>query len=173
MSENIDKPKVEAPPEPPADKTVTPPDANATEEKKFTQAELDLIIKERLEREKRRAEEIAAKAKEKAEAEALAKNQEWEKLAKQREEELVRLNAELEAAKLAELRSSIARKVNLPDALVSRLVGKTAEEIEADAKKLLEAIKQPPPPQLQSPNNPINARTGETIAERRRRLGIG
>lgn len=42
--------------------------------KTFTQAEVDQIIKERLERERKKATELAEEARKKAEAEAAAKN---------------------------------------------------------------------------------------------------
>ncbi|HEY3310564.1 MAG TPA: hypothetical protein VGK00_02885 [Anaerolineales bacterium] len=54
-------------------------------EKVFTQADLDRIIKERLEREKTTREKAAAKAKEEAEAEGLKKSEEWQSLAKRLE----------------------------------------------------------------------------------------
>ena len=56
-----------------------------TEEKKFTQSDIDRILKERLEREKTTRDKLAAKAREEAEAEALKKNEEWQTLAKQLE----------------------------------------------------------------------------------------
>lgn len=54
-------------------------------EKVFTQADVDRIIKERLEREKTAREKSAAKAREEAEAEGLKKSEEWQTLAKKLE----------------------------------------------------------------------------------------
>src|SRR3990172_4923861 len=71
----------------------------ARDEKKFTQAELDQIVKDRLERERKKAEAEAEKARKMAEADALEKNQEWQKLAEQRQariDELEKQSAELE-----------------------------------------------------------------------------
>ncbi len=66
--------------------------------------------------------------------------------------ETEKLKADLEAAnkKLAEhnrteQRRTIAAKVGLPLAFASRLQGETPEELEADAKSLLEALPKPPP----------------------------
>jgi hypothetical protein len=58
------------------------------EDKLFTQAELDAIIDDRLKRERKKSEDVAEKARKKAEDEALAKNQEWQKLAETREKEI-------------------------------------------------------------------------------------
>jgi hypothetical protein len=60
----------------------------------FSQAEVDRIIKDRLEREKGKTEAAAQKAKEEAEAAALAKNQEFEALAAKRAEQLAALESE-------------------------------------------------------------------------------
>lgn len=66
------------------------------EAKAFTQAELDAIVKERLERERKKAEKLAAEAKTKAEEETLAKQQEWEKLALKREADNATLKGQLD-----------------------------------------------------------------------------
>jgi uncharacterized membrane protein YqiK len=71
-----------------AAKAAAEEEAKKAAEKKFSQAELDNIVKERLEREKAKREEAAAKAKADAEAEAAKKNGEFQKLAEQREKEL-------------------------------------------------------------------------------------
>lgn len=44
------------------------------------------------------------------------------------------------------LRADVARRYNLPDALVERLQGDTAEELEADAKALASLVKTPSEP---------------------------
>ncbi|OGR31696.1 MAG: hypothetical protein A2139_07565 [Desulfobacca sp. RBG_16_60_12] len=66
------------------------------DEKTFTQAELDQIIKDRLEREHKKSESAAEKARKDAEAAALEKNQEWQKLAETRATELAALAKERE-----------------------------------------------------------------------------
>lgn len=65
-------------------------------EAKFTQADIDRIVKERLERAEAKAQSKAQKAREEAEAKALEENQEFQKLAEQR------------AAKVSELEASSA-----------------------------------------------------------------
>jgi hypothetical protein len=73
----------------------------ATEEE--FQKRVDDMLKERLERERRKAEEKAQKAREQAEAEAAAKNGEWQKLAEQRAARLMEVEPALaEAAGKAE-----------------------------------------------------------------------
>jgi hypothetical protein len=64
------------------------------EEKLFTQAQLDALIDDRLKRERKKAETAAELARKKAEADALEKNQEWQKLAEQRATELAALTQE-------------------------------------------------------------------------------
>ena len=64
------------------------------DEKTFTQAELDQIVKDRLERERKKHEADAEKARKQAEAAALEKNQEWQKLAETRAQELADLARE-------------------------------------------------------------------------------
>lgn len=76
--------------------------AKAKEEKTFTQAELEQIVKDRLDRERKKAEGETEKARLKAEADALEKNQEWQKLAEQRQakiDELEKQSVELQPFK--------------------------------------------------------------------------
>lgn len=72
------------------------------QEKTFTQTELDQIVKDRLDRERKKHETEAEKARKDAEAAALEKNQEWQKLAEQRakdNETLAKEKTELEPFK--------------------------------------------------------------------------
>lgn len=74
-------------------------------EKRFSQAELDAIIEDRLERAKKTAEKTAEQARKKADEENLAKNAEWKTLAEKRAGELEAINGQL-----AELESLRARE---------------------------------------------------------------
>lgn len=92
--------------------------------------------------------------------------------------EIDRLKADLQAAQtaakqaqIAVLKKEIAEKTGLPAALALRLAGETPDEIEADAKALLEALPKKTAPNL-NPTNPGGATGGETDAERRKRLGL-
>lgn len=151
----------------PAETPATAPEQNAA---KYTQEQVEQIVKERLEREKKAAEKKAEEARQKAEAEALAKNAEWEKLAKQREEELNKAKELIAKKELDEKKRAISVKVGLPEAFAARLQGATDEELEADAKTLLAALpKQEKPTPGINPTNPgeaTNAETKEQINER-------
>ena len=81
------------------------------------------------------------------------------------------LEAENKKIKLDLLKQQTASKLGLPDVLANRLQGETPEEIEADAKQLLETL--PKKANTASATNPGGDRqVAETDAERRRRLGI-
>jgi hypothetical protein len=108
--------------------------ANGSEtkpEKTFTQAELDAIVKERLDRAKSASEKAQAEAAKKAADDAAAKNGEWQKLAETRAAEIAIVSAklgELETAKtqLAEYEAAIklqadTAKKDLPAHILSLL----------------------------------------------------
>jgi hypothetical protein len=83
----------------------------------------------------------------------------------------VALEAENKKIKLDLLKQSTASKLGLPEILANRLQGETPEEIEADAKQLLETL--PKKTSTASATNPGGDRqVTETDAERRKRLGI-
>lgn len=138
--------------------------------KTYTEAELENILKERLGREKAKADKQAQAAAEKAAAEAAAKNGEWEKLAKQREEELAKVLGEIKARDLADRKRAIGEKVGLPAALATRLQGDTDEDLEKDAKALLETLPKQPKPNPGPTNPGGTATTTETLAQKKERL---
>lgn len=89
-----------------------------------------------------------------------------------------KLKADLEAARKAlaahartEQARLVAQKVGLPDALAARLQGETPEEMEADAKALLEALPKAKPT---APNtgatNPGSGKPVETLEQKRARI---
>jgi phage-related minor tail protein len=115
---------------------------------------------------KRRKAMEAAEAETKAQADA--KLSEMEKLAKRAAE----LEAKLQAKERADNQRTVAEKVGIPLVLASRLIGNTPEELEADAKALLETLPkvQKPQPGVQ-PTSPSNSTgTGNTDNERRARI---
>ena len=96
---------------------------------------------------------------------------ELEKANKRAEE----LEKQLQARELADKKRTIAEKVGLPPALAVRLQGTADEEIEADAKALLESLPKPPEPQKKPSQiiptaNPNNAQQGETEVQRKARI---
>lgn len=104
------------------------------------------------------ADEAKRKSAEMTEAEKLQK-------------ELELATSELKALKLNEMRRKIAAKHSIPEALAARLHGETEEELDEDAKALLEALPKPPKPQPGAVANPgANAQAAETDAQKRARL---
>ena len=149
---------------------VTPPEAVKTgNDAKFTEADVEKIVKERLEREKAKRAQAEKDAADKAAAETAAKNGEWEKVAKAKDEELAKIKTQLAERELNDRKRAIAEKVGLPAALASRLVGSTDEELEKDAKSILDTI--PKPTKTANPTNPgANGQQGETREQKRARL---
>lgn len=83
-------------------------------------------------------------------------------------ERLEQAEKELQGTKRRETQRKIAAKFGLPDALADRLHGDTEDEMEADAKELLEAM---PKRQAAPVNNPSSVQTAaETDAQRRARI---
>ena len=116
-----------------------------------------------LEPKAKQAEELAVAEQKRKEAEMT----ELQKLQAQ----LDKANAELKAAQLNELRHSAAAKVGLPLVFADRLKGETPDELEADAKQILEALPKTPKPTTVSPTNPgPGASQGETLAQARSRI---
>jgi colicin import membrane protein len=171
MPEPTDVQNVTKPTETPEVKP-TSTETEKTGGKTFTEAEVEQLIKERLTREKSAEQKRLEAEKAKAEADALAKNAEWEKLAKQREEELAKVKADLSAKELADKKRAIAEKIGLPAAFAGRIQGTTDEELEADAKVIFDALPKPddkkPSP---GPTNPgEGGQPKETDAQRIARL---
>ncbi len=81
------------------------------------------------------------------------------------------LEAKLKAYERTEAQRKVAEKVGLPAALATRLQGETPEELEADAKTLLETLPKPakPAPGI-IPTNPTNASQEVTREQRKAQL---
>lgn len=114
----------------------------------FSKAEVERIVKDRLERERKKAEEAAAKAAAEAERKAAEEQGEYKKLYEKLQSEL---DAERNARRdmeLANMRRDVAAKYNLPAQIAERLRGETAEDMEDDAKILAEALPKAPAPNI-------------------------
>lgn len=130
-----------------------PGTGQAAQHRTFSQSELDAVIADRLQRERSKYadyNDLKAKAEQFEQAEA-AKLSELERTTKALEE----AQAKAAALELDQLRTKAAAAAQLPEGFASRLVGKTEEELLADAKKLAEAMpaaprQTPPPGRLQS-----------------------
>lgn len=112
-----------------------------TPPKTFTQEDLDKIVKERLERERKKyadyddlkkaAEELSKlKDSEKSEVERL--KAEAAKIQKERDE----LNARIKAQEVRGKKAAALEKAGMPAALADRVMGETDEEIAADVEAL-------------------------------------
>jgi dsDNA-specific endonuclease/ATPase MutS2 len=108
----------------------------------------------------KKAEELEAEAQKRADAEL----SEMEKLKKS----LTDAEAKMKAYESQQLRRAAADKVGLPSVFADRLKGETPEELEADAKAILEAM--PKPKATISATNPPDAKKGQTIDQRRAEL---
>lgn len=98
--------------------TATPPEQNGGSEEQpiYSKAQMEAIVRDRLEREKRQSEKTTAKAREEAESAALAKNAEWQALAEKRGEQLAAAEA-----KAAEVETVQERATRYEAALTSHL----------------------------------------------------
>jgi predicted nucleic acid-binding Zn-ribbon protein len=129
---------------------------------------------ERLARHAKNKEEEAARNFKKLEAfekaEQAKKDAELSDLEKEKKR-VAELAEENKQLKTNSLKQSIANKLGLPESLALRLQGETPEEIEKDAKEILETL-----PRKTAVTNPTNPGGGlqatETDAERRKRLNI-
>ncbi len=83
----------------------------------------------------------------------------------------VALEAENKKIKLDLLKQSTASKLGLPEILANRLQGETPEEIEKDAKEILETLPKKTAVNINATNPGAGAVVGETDDERGRRLG--
>lgn len=137
--------------EAPAEQTAATPDATgqkAEAERKFTQAELDGIVRERIERERRKADEAVKKAADAAEAKRLAEAGEYKTIAEKLQAELDAERSRAKALELAALKRTAAEKAGLPVALADRLQGEDAESLEQDARAVLAALPKPAAPNI-------------------------
>lgn len=127
---------------------VAPPDneesGTTSDGRVFTQEQVDLLVKQRLAEEKRRAQK-------KAEEDRAREQGEWQKLCETREAELQELRVQLQREAIRTLRLQVSHKVGLPEVLQERLQGETLEELEADAVSLMEAIRSEAKPAASIP----------------------
>lgn len=128
------------PPEP----TPAPATPPAAGDRTFTQAELDGIIRERLDRQQRAIDAKATKDREAIEADQAAKQGEFQKLAEAKAARVAELEAEIATRDHDALRRRVADKHGLPAALAVRLMGDTEDELTADAKELAKLVTATP-----------------------------
>jgi chromosome segregation ATPase len=115
------------------------------------------------------------KAAEQADAERKAKEQAEMTALEKAEARAKELETQLNSERHARLCAEVAAKTGLPAVFADRLKGDTADELEADAKAILELLPKPAAkPQSPGPvTNPgQNGQNGETDEARRKRLGL-
>jgi hypothetical protein len=154
---------------------VTP--AANTEERTFTQAQVDEIVKGRLAEERNKLGSKHTKELETKIAEAVAAREtEFEAQVAER------IKAALAERDLTDARRSLQAEYGLTDAQLARLTGDTADDLKADAETLFGALKQRKPPVLvpgtqPTPETPLDiskltpAQIREMTPELLKRLG--
>lgn len=130
---------------PPADATGS--NSGATD-RTFTQADIDRIIKDRLEQERGKAQKQAEKAQAEAEAKVLAEQGKYKELFEKQQAELQAAQAEARSASIKVLQRDAATQANLPLPLADRLKGDTLDEMVADAKAIMAALPKPAVPNI-------------------------
>ena len=177
MSEETVVTEVTAPIEP---TNVATPEATGQQAvKTFTQQELDAIVKDRLDRADRKAQESTKKATADAEAKALREQGEFKTLYEKANAELEAERNRAKALELAALKRDTAAKLGVPAGLAARLQGETLEDIENDARALLESLPKPTAPNINAASGgghaaqPLpNGMTEESIVAQAVRLGV-
>ena len=159
--------------------TATPDATGEKAERVFTQAELDAIVKERLDRANRKAEESVKKAQTEAEIKALAEQGKFKELYEKALADAKAAQDKATALELATLKRDIAARVGLPAQLAARLQGDDEAAIEQDAKSLLASLPKPSVPNINSAPGSSNGTpalpagiTEEALRAQAVRLGV-
>jgi hypothetical protein len=117
-------------------------DKKQEEEPKFTQAEVDRIIKERLEREKRKREEALERERQEAERKRLEEQEQYKELCEKLKAEL----AEKEAKALEASKRALLAQAGYTEGQVNRYVKYITGNTEEELKASLEELKADIPP---------------------------
>jgi hypothetical protein len=125
-----------------------------------------------------------ANTKAERDAEELARRQaeeqgQYKQLYEQEKARAAQAELTAQVAQVARYRSEVAHKLNVPAALVDRLRGETLEELEADAKTLLDAMPKAATVTTTDSSAGVNGKkpaaqfSDEQIKEMAARLGVG
>lgn len=135
---------------------------------KFDEARaMELIRKQR--EELKQAKKAAAELERYKQAEEVRKQAEMSETDRLKAE-LERAQGELKAKTVRTMQIEVAAKLGLPAALSDRLHGETLEEMEEDAKAILEVLPKKPAPNLGATNPGDRAGVVETHAQKKARL---
>lgn len=116
----------------------------------FTQADVDRIVSERLQRAERKAADATAKATAEAEKRAAEEQGKWKELYEKTQAEVETERTARRGLELATLKDKVARAVGLPEKLAGRLQGEDEETLLADAKSILADLPKPTAPNINS-----------------------
>lgn len=116
----------------------------------FTQADVDRIVSDRLQRAERKAQEATDKATAEAEKRAAVEQGKWKELYEKAEAKAEAERTEWRGKELAMLKEQVARTVGLPGKLAIRLQGEDEESLTADAKSILADLPKPTAPNINS-----------------------
>lgn len=143
-------------------------EGGAQEPKIFSQADLDRIVEKRLGDEKARAQKRLDEEKKRLELERLAKEGEWEQIAKQREAELNDLKQSIRQGEIAELRQKLAAAESLPIAALKFVQGETEADIRVSIREIKSLIGKPAAPEMEGGKK---AGKNGAVTEEERRKG--
>jgi hypothetical protein len=152
-------------------------------EKRFTQADIDRIVKERIERERKKAEELIAKEREESERKKLEEQNEYKSLYEKAIAEAEAIRKEAEREKVESLKTNLLVNAGYTNEQLERvrkyIVGANEDEIKTSLEELLQDI--PPKvrgvdpsvnnPQRQQPQAKDLADEGRSAYERLKALG--
>jgi hypothetical protein len=140
----------------------------------FTQADVDRMIADRLDRERKHSETKAQKAREEAERKAAEEQGQYQKLYEAEKAKAAAAEQKARELELAGLRRDAAAKYALPAKLAERLKGETLEELEADAKDVAAALPKPAAPNINATGGATShsAADDDALTAQAVRLGI-
>ncbi|MED3649959.1 hypothetical protein [Heyndrickxia sporothermodurans] len=159
------------------------PNNGGEPEKRFTQADIDRIVKERIDRERKKAEEAIAKEREEAERKKLEEQNEFKSLYEKERAEKEAIIKESEATKLESLKTNLLVNAGYTGEQLERvrkyIIGANEDEIKTSLDELVKDI--PPKvggvdpsvnnPQRQQPQPKDLADEGRSIYERLKAAG--
>jgi hypothetical protein len=139
----------------------------AVEEPKYDEAGYKALVAKLRENEKQAKKDakLLAELQVKETARADAEKSELQKA----QDHAAQLETALKTERNRLMRRDVAEKTKLPAAFADRLQGETPEELETDALQLLASMPAKVPPAI-PPTNPGAPQTGETEADRKKRL---
>lgn len=157
----------------PAPATPETPPAPKAEEKTFTQADIDRIVKERLDRAEKLSAEKLQKEQEAAEQKRLQEQGEFKTLAEKEKARADQLEAQLKQRDYDALRARVAADHKLPPEWATRLIGDDEAALAEDAKALAKTlVPQTPVPGASpspKPSGPVGAMTDDEARARHSR----